>query len=87
MSVVPTCLDNGVTVSWPLSVVATSYLLTATGRDGDLRTCNSSDNNCSLGELQCGQSYSFSVSASTVNCTSENSTAVTYRTGSYEEEN
>lgn len=82
MSIVPTCQDNGVTVSWPRSEVATSYLLTATGRDGDLRTCNTSVNNCSLGALHCGQPYSFSVTASTVNCTSQPSTAVTYRTGS-----
>ncbi|XP_062308247.1 uncharacterized protein LOC134012721 [Osmerus eperlanus] len=80
VSIVPTCQDNSVTVSWPLSVVATSYLLTVTGRDGDLRTCNTSVNNCSLGELHCGQPYSFSVTASTVNCTSQPSTAVTYRT-------
>ncbi len=80
MSVVPSCEDNGATVTWGHSPVATSYLLTATGRDGHVASCNTSVNNCTLAELHCGQPYSLSITASGDNCTSQPGTS-SFRTG------
>lgn len=80
MSVLPSCDDNGATVTWSSSLVATSYLLTATGRDGHVAVCNSTENNCTLTHLHCGQPYSLSVTASGDKCTSQPSFS-SFRTG------
>lgn len=80
VTVVPSCEDNGATVTWGHSPVATSYLLTATGRDGHVASCNTSVNNCTLADLHCGQPYSLSITASEDNCTSQPSTS-SFRTG------
>ncbi|KAI3368520.1 hypothetical protein L3Q82_025527 [Scortum barcoo] len=79
VTVVPSCENNGATVTWGHSPVATSYLLTATGHDGHVASCNTSVNKCTLAELHCGQPYSLSVTASGGNCTSEPST-LSFRT-------
>ncbi|RVE73628.1 hypothetical protein OJAV_G00033020 [Oryzias javanicus] len=70
VSVVPLCEINGAAVSWEKSMVATSYQLTATGRDGHVATCNTTVNNCSLNGLHCGQKYSLSITASGATCRS-----------------
>lgn len=75
------CQSKDVSVSWDKSYVAQSYLLTAVGRDGDLKTCNSSDSNCTLTNLHCSNTYYVSVLASNDNCTSLPSTNVTFQTG------
>ncbi|XP_012990390.2 uncharacterized protein LOC105029012 isoform X2 [Esox lucius] len=80
VKVVASCEAEGVVVSWDHSAVAQSYLLTATGRDGDIRTCNSSVNNCTLAQLHCGQPYTVSVTAGAEGCTSQASTNVTFTT-------
>ncbi|KAF7202765.1 putative LOC107392962-like protein [Nothobranchius furzeri] len=70
VTVVPLCDQNGAAVSWANSAVATSYYLTATGPNGDVVTCNSSTNNCTLPMLHCGQTYGLSITAKGDNCTS-----------------
>jgi len=65
--------------------VAQSYLLTAVSRDGDLKTCNTSYNNCTLTDMQCSNTYNVSVLASNENCTSVPSTNVTFKTGKSDE--
>ncbi|KAJ8274470.1 hypothetical protein COCON_G00090950 [Conger conger] len=72
------CECQGVVVSWAPSMVAKSYQLTAMGRDGDLRECNTTDTNCTLEELQCGMPYGLTVTASTENCTGPVSMEVTF---------
>uniref|UniRef100_A0A4W6F8C5 Fibronectin type III domain containing 7b n=1 Tax=Lates calcarifer TaxID=8187 RepID=A0A4W6F8C5_LATCA len=74
------CEENGAAVTWGHSPVATSYMLTATGRDGHVAICNTSVNNCTLAGLHCGQPYSLSITASGDNCTSEPRTS-SFRTG------
>uniref|UniRef100_A0AAY4AUD5 Fibronectin type-III domain-containing protein n=2 Tax=Denticeps clupeoides TaxID=299321 RepID=A0AAY4AUD5_9TELE len=73
------CDTNGALVSWNPSAVASSYVLTATAGDGDLRTCSSSSASCSLTYLHCSQTYSLSVTASSGNCSSLPSTAITFK--------
>lgn len=80
VTVVPSCEENGATVTWAHSPVATSYLLTATGKDGHVTKCNTLVNNCTLANLHCGQPYSLSITASGENCTSAPRTA-SFRTG------
>lgn len=75
------CGAEGAVVSWDHSMTAQFYLVTAIGRDGDLRTCNTSVNNCTLADLRCGQTYAFSVTATADNCTSPASPNVTFSTG------
>ncbi|XP_026054455.1 uncharacterized protein LOC113040326 [Carassius auratus] len=74
------CQSKDAFVSWDPSYVATSYLLTAVGRYGDLKTCNTSDNNCTLSDLRCSNTYYVSVSASNKNCTSLPSANITFQT-------
>ncbi|XP_062419461.1 uncharacterized protein LOC119216595 [Pungitius pungitius] len=73
------CEGNGAAVTWARSPVATSYLLTATGRDGHESNCSTSENNCTLTALHCGQTYNFSITAIGDNCTSQPRTS-SYRT-------
>lgn len=80
VSVLPSCDDNGATVTWGRSPVATSYLLSATGRDGHVAACNSTENNCTLTDLHCGQPYSLSVTARGETCTSQPSVS-SFRSG------
>ncbi|XP_051768215.1 fibronectin isoform X5 [Ctenopharyngodon idella] len=74
------CQSKAVFVSWDPSYVAQSYLLTAVSRDGDLKTCNTSYNNCTLTDLHCSNTYNVTVLASNENCTSLPSTNVTFKT-------
>ncbi|KAK9519631.1 hypothetical protein VZT92_022346 [Zoarces viviparus] len=71
VTVAASCEENGAAVTWGHSPVATSYLLTATGRDGHAASCNTSVNNCTLADLHCGQTYNLSITASGDNCTSK----------------
>lgn len=80
VSVLPSCDDNGAAVTWSSSLVATSYQLAATGRDGHVALCNSTENNCTLTHLHCGQPYSLSVTARGENCTSQPSVS-SFRSG------
>ncbi|XP_013856021.1 fibronectin type III domain-containing protein 7 [Austrofundulus limnaeus] len=64
------CEKNVAAVSWAASPVASSYQLTATGQDGHKTGCSSAMSNCSLVDLHCGQTYSFSITANGGNCTS-----------------
>uniref|UniRef100_A0A672QZ12 Fibronectin type III domain containing 7, related sequence 4 n=1 Tax=Sinocyclocheilus grahami TaxID=75366 RepID=A0A672QZ12_SINGR len=73
------CQSKDVFVSWDPSYVAQSYLLTVVGRNGDLKTCNTSDNNCTLTDLHCSNTYYVSVLASNENCTSLPSANITFQ--------
>ncbi|KAJ8384528.1 hypothetical protein AAFF_G00204430 [Aldrovandia affinis] len=74
------CGVEGVAVSWAPSFIAESYQVTAQGRDGDLKTCDTTLTNCTVPALHCGQPYSFTVTASAHNCTSPASSGLTYNT-------
>lgn len=79
------CQSKAVIVSWDPSYVAQSYLLTAVSRDGDLKTCNTLYNNCTLTDLHCSSTYNLSVLANNENSTSLPSTNVTFKTGKSDE--
>ncbi|XP_047442067.1 uncharacterized protein LOC125008801 [Mugil cephalus] len=75
VTVVPSCQDNGASISWSKSLVATSYQLTATGQDGHVAACTTSVSNCSLAELHCGLTYDLVITATGGNCTSPPATS------------
>ncbi|XP_074491158.1 uncharacterized protein fndc7b [Sebastes fasciatus] len=79
VTVVASCEENGATVTWGHSPVATSHLVTATGMDGHVVNHNTSVNNCTLADLHCGQPYNLSITALGDNCTSPPSNS-TFRT-------
>ncbi|KAJ3599685.1 hypothetical protein NHX12_033641 [Muraenolepis orangiensis] len=68
------CEEDGAAVSWSPSAMATSYLLTATGASGDVRTCETMQPNCTLARLPCGEMYTVNVTARDHTCTSLPST-------------
>ncbi|XP_051990921.1 fibronectin type III domain-containing protein 7-like [Xyrauchen texanus] len=74
------CQSDVVLVSWAPSYVAQSYLLTAVGKDGDVRMCNTANSSCMFTDLHCSNTYYLSVSASTENCTSLPSSNITFHT-------
>ncbi|KAJ8277963.1 hypothetical protein GJAV_G00082190 [Gymnothorax javanicus] len=81
------CESEGVAVSWAPSFVADSYLLTAEGRNGDVHTCNNTQNNCTLEQLHCGQHYSLTVTASSESCTSPDSAELSFSTAPCDPDN
>ncbi|KAF4097010.1 hypothetical protein G5714_022979 [Onychostoma macrolepis] len=87
ITVNPVCDSNGMTAAWSPSLVADSYSLTASSRDGDVRTCTGTTNNCTLLHLHCGQIYDVSITASAGNCTSMASQQVTFYTVPCEPQN
>ncbi|XP_051946726.1 fibronectin type III domain-containing protein 7-like [Xyrauchen texanus] len=87
VSVKPVCETNGLQASWSNSLVAESYFLMARGRDGDIHTCRSIVNNCTLPHLHCGQTYNVSVTASAGNCTSLASQQIAFHTVPCEPQN
>ncbi|TRY90205.1 hypothetical protein DNTS_026923 [Danionella cerebrum] len=80
VTVDPVCDSNGVVASWSPSLVAEWFSLMATAGDGDVRTCRSSTNNCTLSHLNCGQIYNLSITASAGNCTSQASQQLSFHT-------
>ncbi|KAL0966455.1 hypothetical protein UPYG_G00295500 [Umbra pygmaea] len=81
------CKSHGADVSWALSPVADTYLMTAIDGNGGVRSCNSTTNNCSLSGLKCSHQYTVSVSASNQNCSSTASQNVTFNTVPCEPDN
>ncbi|XP_058478916.1 mucin-4-like [Solea solea] len=84
MSLSSSCEEhNSVMVSWTPSPVAEAYSVVATAADAHVHTCNttSSSSNCSISALHCDQQYTFFVTASHENCSSEASENATLNTG------
>ncbi|XP_034036686.1 fibronectin type III domain-containing protein 7 [Thalassophryne amazonica] len=64
------CSMKTAIVSWFRSEGALSYLVTATAASGHTATCKVNTTHCELVALLCGQSYSISVMALAMNCSS-----------------
>ncbi|CAL8306274.1 unnamed protein product [Lota lota] len=74
------CEDDGAVVSWTQSSAASSFLLTATGASGDVRTCQTTHTNCTLSQLPCGEMYAVNVTASDHSCSSRPSADIFFQT-------
>lgn len=57
------CTNDSASISWAWSEGATSYELTATSYNGDQLKCVTVQNSCNITYLQCGQTYSLSLTA------------------------
>ncbi|KAK0130660.1 Fibronectin type III domain-containing protein 7 [Merluccius polli] len=79
VAVAVTC-EAGAAVSWSPSAMDASFLVTATGASGDVRTCEASHTNCTLAGLPCGEMYTVNVTASDDNCTSQPSADFFFQT-------
>ncbi|XP_043942820.1 uncharacterized protein LOC122814297 [Protopterus annectens] len=69
------CPTGIVVVSWKSSPGAMYYITNALGSRGHSTLCNTTDTTCSLRDLLCGQTYSFTVTAYDENCNSSQSIA------------
>lgn len=64
------CLSDSAWLTWEESAGAELYIATATDSDGQMYQCNSTENQCTVQELECGRLYNFSVTASNIQCDS-----------------
>ncbi|XP_067845705.1 fibronectin type III domain-containing protein 7-like [Heptranchias perlo] len=55
------CDVNAIEVFWDNSDGAASYVVIAENSDGLTQSCNTTDTNCELTNLQCGQIYNISI--------------------------
>ncbi|XP_041914101.1 uncharacterized protein LOC121678548 [Alosa sapidissima] len=64
------CESNTALLSWQQSAGAESYSAVAQGSMGQVVECQTSDTNCELGSLTCGDSFSVTVHAHGPTCSS-----------------
>ncbi|XP_058265731.1 uncharacterized protein LOC131365857 [Hemibagrus wyckioides] len=57
------CANDSASVTWAWSEGATSYELTATSYNGAQLKCVTAQNSCNITYLECGQTYSLSLTA------------------------
>lgn len=83
------CGTNDLLVSWILSAVPLNYTVSAMPLSGNISsvTCDTSQDNCSLSGLQCGQTYNVSVKASSGSCSGPYSRPQTVQTGNKDDAN
>ncbi|XP_072525550.1 uncharacterized protein [Salminus brasiliensis] len=71
------CTSNSASISWDTALGVTSYLVQAVGSAGYNTSCSSTNPPCSIRDLQCGQDYSFRVTAQHNSCFSPVSQDIT----------
>ncbi|KAM9761579.1 uncharacterized protein fndc7b [Menidia menidia] len=81
------CENNTAQVSWEHSPTAVSYNVTAVGRDGDLKQCNTNRSSCQLPNMHCGQTYIITVTPFSNRCRGHDSQPYTYIAGPCPPEN
>uniref|UniRef100_A0AAR2LCM5 Fibronectin type-III domain-containing protein n=1 Tax=Pygocentrus nattereri TaxID=42514 RepID=A0AAR2LCM5_PYGNA len=75
------CSNSSAVVVWAPTAGVSLYSVTALGRDGDVKQCNSTTSTCQLSQMHCGQIYNITVTPYTNNCSGVRSTAVSFSTG------
>ncbi|XP_075473113.1 uncharacterized protein LOC142503970 isoform X2 [Ascaphus truei] len=65
------CAADLIQVTWSPGRGAESYTVTARGRDGHVRLCNTSGNACHVESVHCGANYNISVTAQNKDCSSD----------------
>ncbi|XP_056598960.1 fibronectin type III domain-containing protein 7-like [Triplophysa dalaica] len=74
------CVSNSALVQWNISQGAESYLVVATGTDGQTTKCNATATQCNLQALHCSTSYNISVIAVKQQCNTSKSSTVQTKT-------
>lgn len=80
------CGQGYAQVTWQASQGSVSYQAAATDKEGQRFLCSSNETTCRLEGLMCSQVYSIGVTAMKANCSSNESTAETLKTGKMEKE-
>lgn len=75
------CLSDSAWLTWEESAGAELYIASAIDSDGEEFQCNSTEGQCTVDQLQCGRFYSFSVTASNIQCNSPMSNTLESETG------
>ncbi|XP_048832460.1 uncharacterized protein LOC125708743 isoform X2 [Brienomyrus brachyistius] len=81
VSVILLCANNTAEVTWQASPGAASYNVTALARDGDSKSCFTTQTLCQLPRMHCGQTYIIAVVPNSDTCFGFFSTAITYIAG------
>lgn len=81
------CENNTAAVSWQPSLGALSYKVTALGRNGDIKQCNTSNTSCYLPNLVCSQTYVIIVSPYSFSCKGIDSYPYNYIAGKNDNNN
>lgn len=77
------CSDNVAHVSWDQSKGGQLYRVRAVSSDGHEDECISYDSQCELIHLECGQSYTVTVTAEDIDCRSKPSDSITIKSGMF----
>lgn len=75
------CSTSTFKASWAAAAGAVSYISTLKGPGGFSSSCPTADQRCSFPDLQCAQTYMFSVVAVNALCNSSESAKISGRTG------
>ncbi|XP_056379485.1 uncharacterized protein LOC130275479 isoform X3 [Hyla sarda] len=76
VSVYIDCQTNSVAVSWASSPGSTNYTALITTSDGDIHTCHTTSTACNITGLNCGATYTLTVTACNDRCLGESSAEV-----------
>uniref|UniRef100_A0A3Q2UY66 Uncharacterized LOC102300190 n=1 Tax=Haplochromis burtoni TaxID=8153 RepID=A0A3Q2UY66_HAPBU len=74
------CYNDTATVSWSPVSGANSYMVTAVSADGSRASCESTEHQCNLTELECGQVYNVTLVTIGDHCRTEKSTNISFST-------
>ncbi|XP_006797927.2 uncharacterized protein LOC102776891 [Neolamprologus brichardi] len=74
------CYNDTATVSWSPVSGANSYMVTAVSADGSRASCESTEHQCNLTELECGQVYNVTLVTISNHCRTEKSTNISFST-------
>ncbi|XP_039902211.1 uncharacterized protein LOC120742836 [Simochromis diagramma] len=74
------CYNDTATVSWSPVSGANSYMVTAVSADGSRTSCESTEHQCNLTELECGQVYNVTLVTISDHCRTEKSTNISFST-------
>lgn len=75
------CSNNVASLKWSNNNLGQIFNVKALGTDGHVDKCRSTDNQCDLTQLHCGQHYTATVTAEDAECISKPSESVTFKTG------
>nr|XP_055057047.1 uncharacterized protein LOC129441425 [Misgurnus anguillicaudatus] len=71
------CTNKTASVTWTGSLGATGYQVKAESSMGHRTSCNATSTQCDVTDLRCGQQYSITVVAKTIDCMGQSSQPVT----------
>ncbi|XP_064190128.1 uncharacterized protein LOC135254105 [Anguilla rostrata] len=75
------CANNTAVVTWAPTAGAVAYNVTALGRDGDIKSCRTTNTSCKLPMMHCGQEYTITVTPYSKTCSGFRSESIIYTAG------